>query len=114
MNQKPKLVKPNRAVITRTIMPAKPVTTLDRLISVFECILAAIMIALIIALISFVTGCTTFIADQFEQDIATSTIAPRLSQIDVDNELAEFRRQSKHANETLAAMKAYAAEGGVR
>lgn len=117
MNQKIKLVKPNRAVITRTVMPPKPEPLHYKALSYAETIVASIMvglaIAFVIAVIGITTGCTSLVADQFEQDIATSTIAPRLSQTDSDDQLIEFRRQSEYASQTLAAMRAYA-EGGIQ
>lgn len=59
-----------------------------------------------------ITGCTNYLLNQVDQDIATSTIEPRINSID-SPELIEFRRQNKEANAKLAKMRLYAA-GGVK
>lgn len=109
MYQKTILVKPNRAVITRTVIPAKPEPLRYTILSYIETAAVGVMIGLaimfLIAVVGIITGCTIFTDQQAEQDVATSTI---------DDELERFRQQSHHANETLATMKAYAAEGGVQ
>lgn len=113
-----KQVTRNKSVITRTVMPAQREPLRYSILSYAETVVVGAMvglaIAFVIALVGLMTGCTTFVAQQVEQDVATSTIAPRLSHIDVDDELERFRQQTRHANEALATMKAYALEGGIR
>ena len=64
MNQKIKLVKPNRAVITRTIMPAQPEPLHYKALSYAETIVAGIMsglaIAFVVAVIGIATGSAFF------------------------------------------------------
>lgn len=63
-------------------------------------LLAGFAVAALIALAGLPTGCTNFVLDQAEQDIATSTIEPRSNALTGD-ELLEFRRQSAHASKVL-------------
>lgn len=108
-------VKPNRAAITRTVMPAQPEPLHYKALSYAETVVAGVLvglaIAFVVAVISVATGCAIF--EQPAQDMANSTTASSLSQTSIDDDLAKFRRQSKHASETLVAMRAYA-EGGVQ
>ena len=103
-------VKPNRAAITRTVMPAQPEPLHYKALSYAETVVAGVLvglaIAFVVAVISVATGCAIF--EQPVQDTA-----PKSSQASINSDLAEFRRQSKHASETLVAMRAYA-EGGVQ
>lgn len=64
-------------------------------------VLAGAGVAVTIALIGAITGCTNLILDQVEQDVATSTTAPRLTNHKAIK-LAEFRRDAEHANNVLA------------
>lgn len=57
-----------------------------------------------------ITGCNGFLATQAEQDVATSTLEPRINLID-SPELIEFRKQNAYANQKLAEMRLYAAGG---
>lgn len=71
------------------------------LVSTAKQVAIAICIANVIAIIGAVTGCTSLILDQVEQDVATSTTAPRITNHDAIK-LAEFRKQSEHASQFLA------------
>lgn len=103
-------VKPNRAAITRTVMPAQPEPLHYKALSYAETVVAGVLvglaIAFVVAVISVATGCAIF-----EQPVQSNT--PSLSQTSIDDDLAEFKRQSKHASETLIAMRTYA-EGDVQ
>ncbi len=63
-----------------------------------------------LAVVGNITGCTDYLLSQADQDVATSTIEPRINSID-SPELIEFRRQNKEANEKLAKMRLYATGG---
>lgn len=63
--------------------------------------LAGVGIAVAIAAVGVITGCAGLVLDQVEQDVATSTTAPRLTNQDAIK-LAEFRRDAEHANNVLA------------
>ena len=70
--------------------------------------------ALAIALVGVITGCTSFVIDSVEQDVATSTIEPRLAansvnQEDLDDDIkylaSKQRQDAKHANQFLASVR---------
>lgn len=44
--------------------------------------LAGLAVAVVISIVSATTGCTTYLLSQAEQDVATSTVAPRLAESD--------------------------------
>ena len=62
---------------------------------------AGVALALTIAAIGSVTGCSNYVLSQIEQDVATSTVEPRSSYLSGED-LVEFQRQSAHANDFLA------------
>lgn len=73
--------------------------------------IAGVICAAAIAIVGSLTGCNNFIASQIEQDIATSTIEPRIvannvNQDDLDDDVqylaSKQYRDAKHANDYLA------------
>lgn len=75
-------------------------------------IAAGLVAGLALAAVGNITGCNSYLLNQVEQDVATSTIEPRINSID-STELIEFRQQNKEANEKLAKMRLYA-QGGTQ
>ena len=75
-------------------------------------ILGGLAAGMLIAAVSNTTGCTSLVADKIEQDVATSTIAPRTAQNAA--QLADFKEQTAYANEKLRAMKLYASAGSAQ
>ncbi len=75
-------------------------------------ICGGLAVAVIIVTTGNLTGCTSYLLSQAEQDVATSTIEPRINSVD-SPELIEFRKQNTYANQKLAEMRLYAA-GGVQ
>lgn len=112
MYQKAKLVKPNSAVITRTVMPAKPTPLVEDAVEVVKSTAIALVIVATVVLVGIATGCTNYVISQAEQDVASSTIYPRINDSEA-RRLAQFRQQSTHANHTLAKMRTQAT-GGVQ
>lgn len=77
-------------------------------------LLIGIGVGTVIAAAGAITGCSNYIIDQAEKDVATSTVHPRLAyDAQEDARLAHFRAQSAHASHTLAKMRTEAA-GGVQ
>ena len=91
---------------------AQPIELLNQIKSLAAHIAGGLAVAVTISIVSNITGCTSYLLNQAEQDVATSTIAPRINSID-SPELIEFRRQNQEANAKLAKMRLYAA-GGVK
>ena len=89
---------------------AQPIELLNQIKSVAAHIAAGLAVAGTLAVVGNLTGCNSYLASQAEQDIATSTIEPRIKSID-SPELIEFRRQNKEANEKLVKMRLYATGG---
>ncbi|WP_201539123.1 hypothetical protein [Psychrobacter sp. 1044] len=73
-------------------------------------IAAGLAVGMSIVMVGNITGCNSFLVTQAEQDVATSTLEPRINSID-SPELIEFRKQNAHANQKLAEMRLYAAGG---
>lgn len=73
-------------------------------------IAAGLAVGMSIVMVGNITGCNSFLVTQAEQDVATSTLEPRINSID-SPELIEFREQNAHANQKLAEMRLYAAGG---
>lgn len=84
-------------------------------------IAGGVAVAVAIAVIGSVTGCTSYMLDQIEQDVATSTIGPRLAQSntvnqdDLDDDAIYFAseqyRDAKYANRKLSELYA---TGGIQ
>lgn len=91
---------------------AQPTELLNQIKSLAAHIAGGLAVAVTISIVSNITGCTSYLLNQAEQDVATSTIEPRINSID-SPELIEFRRQNQEANAKLAKMRLYAA-GGVK
>lgn len=70
------------------------------------------VISLMIAVISNATGCTGLVLDKVNQDIATSTIAPRIAQTNAN--LARFKEQNANANKKLKKMHLHATDGSAQ
>lgn len=85
---------------------------LQQIKSCVKYVCGGLAVAVTISIVGNLTGCTSYLLNQAEQDIATSTIEPRINSID-SPELIEFRRQNQDANAKLAKMRLYAA-GGVK
>lgn len=73
-------------------------------------IAAGLAVGVSIVMVGNITGCNSFLATQAEQDVATSTLEPRVNSID-SAELIEFKKQNAYANQRLAEMRLYAAGG---
>ena len=73
-------------------------------------IAAGLAVGVSIVMVGNITGCNSFLATQAEQDVATSTLEPRINSID-SSELIEFKKQNAYANQKLAEMRLYAAGG---
>lgn len=73
-------------------------------------IACGLTVGLALVAVGNITGCNSFLAAQAEQDVATSTLEPRMNSID-SSELIEFRKQNAYANQKLAEMRLYAAGG---
>lgn len=73
-------------------------------------IAAGLAVGVSIVMVGNITGCNSFLVTQAEQDVATSTLEPRVNSID-SPELIEFRKQNAYANQKLAEMRLYAAGG---
>lgn len=73
-------------------------------------IAAGLAVGVSIVMVGNITGCNSFLATQAEQDVATSTLEPRVNSID-SAELIEFKKQNAYANQKLAEMRLYAAGG---
>lgn len=91
---------------------AQPIELLNQIKSVLAHIAGGLAVAGALAIVGNLTGCNSYLLHQVEQDVATSTIEPRIKSID-SPELIEFRRQNQDANVKLAKMRLYAA-GGVK
>ena len=89
---------------------AQPIELLNQIKSVVAHIAAGLAVAGALAIVGNLTGCNSYLLHQVEQDVATSTIEPRIKSID-SPELIEFRRQNQDANAKLAKMRLYAAGG---
>lgn len=89
---------------------AQPIELLNQIKSVAAHITAGLAVAVTISIIGNLTGCTNYLLNQAEQDVATSTIEPRINSID-SPELIEFRKNNAYANQKLAEMRLYAAGG---
>ncbi|WP_199506864.1 MULTISPECIES: hypothetical protein [unclassified Psychrobacter] len=107
MNQQPKLVKPNRGVITRTIMPAKQVPLAQKFIAgaiegIHDFIVALVIVAIFIGI---ATGCTKYVEhrQQAEKQVDTTTHYQRTPYEEA--RIAHFRAQNKHANQVLASIR---------
>ena len=99
---------------TRTVTYPAPPTKSDYLLVCVKQLAMGAVIALAITFFGVVTGCTMYVFDKLEQDIATSTIEPRLSSLSVnqddldDNAVYQASKQyqnSKHANNFLASQR---------
>jgi hypothetical protein len=98
-------------------MPAEP--KLDMMASVRAAIGGFAFTAVLGAALIFagnVTGCTAAVGKQFDKDMATSTVYPRLNNEELlsqeDERLKEFRRQTMHANKVLASARRNGPVGG--
>lgn len=91
---------------------AQPIELLNQIKSLAAHIAGGLAVAVTTSIVGNLTGCTSYLLNQAEQDVATSTIEPRINSID-SPELIEFRRQNQDANAKLAKMRLYAA-GGVK
>lgn len=83
---------------------------LQQVKSCLKYICGGLAAAAIIVVTGNLTGCNSFLATQAEQDVATSTLEPRVNSIDSPG-LIEFRKQNAYANQKLAEMRLYAAGG---
>lgn len=94
--------------------PAPAQSTVNSVISGIETALIGGMVSTAIILVSTVTGCTDYVLNQVEKDVATSTIYPRSygneRQGEFEISLVDFRAQATHANKALAQMKITAME----
>lgn len=90
----------------------------DRILSqLYSCakqLLAGLVIAGLIITVGALTGCNNYVLSQLEQDVATSTTAPRLTaasvnQDDLDDNArylaSKQRHDAKHANDFLASVR---------
>jgi len=71
--------------------------------NMMDCIKYALIgsaVALTIAIAGGLTGCNDYVLSQIEQDVATSTIEPRLS--DSEYQASKQYADAKHANDFLA------------
>ena len=73
-------------------------------------IVAGLAVGMSLVVVGNITGCNSYLLSQAEQDVATSTLEPRMSSSD-SPELIEFRKQNAYANQRLAEMRLYAAGG---
>lgn len=89
---------------------AQPIELLNQIKSVVAHMAAGLAVSGALAIVGNLTGCNSYLLHQVEQDVATSTIEPRIKSID-SPELIEFRRQNQDANVKLAKMRLYAAGG---
>lgn len=89
---------------------AQPIELLNQIKSVAAHVAGGLAVAVTISIIGNLTGCTNYLLNQAEQDVATSTIEPRINSID-SLELIEFRKNNAYANQKLAEMRLYAAGG---
>lgn len=89
---------------------AQHLERLNQLKSVVAHIAGGLTAGVALVAVGNITGCNSFLIAQAEQDIATSTIEPRISSID-SPELIEFRKHNAYANHKLAEMRLYAAGG---
>lgn len=83
---------------------------LQQVKSCVKYICSGLAVAVVITIIGNLTGCNSYLLSQAEQDVATSTLEPRMSSID-SPEIIEFRKQNAYANQKLAEMRLYAAGG---
>ena len=107
MNQQPKLVKPNRGVITRTVLPAKRIPLSQKLIvGVIEGVKDIAMALIIVSIfIGIAVGCTTYV-DQRQQAEKQADTTIRYQHINHEEaRLAHFRAQNEHANQVLASIR---------
>ena len=89
---------------------AQPIELLNQIKSVAVHIAGGLAVSGTLAIVGNLTGCTNYLLNQAEQDIATSTFEPRINSID-SPELIEFRKNNAYANQKLAEMRLYAAGG---
>jgi hypothetical protein len=81
----------------------------DHLKSGVKYIAGGLALAVVISTVGNVTGCTDYVFNKIEQDVATSTT---YASIDDDAvRLIEFKKDSEYASQQLAYMRLYA-EGG--
>ena len=90
----------------------KPASPLRSAKTYVNCTIGGLMAGMLLAAVSNITGCTNLVSKQIEQDVATSTIAPRTAQADA--QLVEFQKQTAYANAKLKEMKLYASAGSAQ
>lgn len=105
MNQQPKLVKPNRGVITRTVMPAKQIPLFQKFIAgaiegIHDFIVALVIVAIFIGI---ATGCTKYVEHRQQAEKQVDTHYQRTPYEEAH--LAHFRAQNEHANQVLASIR---------
>jgi len=83
-------------------------TLIQHTLSCAKYIAGGLVAALALAMLGNVTGCNGFLANQLEQDVATSTSYKSLAD---EQALAKFREQNALANKKLAEMNLYATGG---